>query len=116
MGIVKIIIYLILTVSGLTLFKLGSNQLHIELSMQSLGLKVPMLVIIGTICYGGSFLLWLNIIKDNEISSIFPIVTSLVTILIFFSGVVIFKESVTMPKIIGVSCILIGIIVMNILK
>lgn len=116
MGIVKIIIYLILTVSGLTLFKLGSNQLQVNFSFQNIALKIPILVIIGAICYAGSFLLWLNIIKDGEISSIFPIVTSLVTILIFFSGIIVFNETITTSKLIGVVFILIGIVAMNISK
>lgn len=113
---IKIIIYLILTVGGLTLFKLGSGGTNISITAQYINIALSSISIAGIVCYLGSFLLWLNIVSTSQISLVFPIVTGIVTVLTFISGVVIFNEHVSAGKIMGLLVIIAGIVIMNIYK
>lgn len=113
---IKIIIYLILTIGGVTLFKLGSGGISISITAQYINVALSSISILGIVCYLGSFLLWLKIISTSEISLVFPIVTGIVTVLTFLSGVIIFNEHISSGKIVGLLVIIAGIVIMNIYK
>jgi small multidrug resistance pump len=110
---IKIIIYLLLTVSGINFFKMGSELTSFRIDLQSMHLSVSYLAAIGLFCYVASFLLWLNILQNNQLTYIIPIATGIGTILILISGVVIFKEVVTPLKIAGILLIIIGVFLIN---
>lgn len=114
--IIKLIIYLILTVSGLMLFKVGGNTNYISLSLSKLDMSISAISILGIVCYGCSFLLWLNIIKSEDISYIFPIANGLVTILTVIGGVLFLQEKVTLMQCIGTIVVIIGVVIINIGK
>lgn len=114
--IIKLIIYLLLTVSGLMLFKLGGSKMAISLSLKGIDMSLSMIALLGIVCYGCSFLLWLNIIKESEISYIFPIASGAVTILTVIGGVILLGEKIQGLQIIGIVCIVIGSILVNICK
>lgn len=110
---IQFIIYLVLTISGLTLFKLGSSGVDISLSFKQISVNISSIAIMGMMCYLASFLLWLNILKNNDLGVIFPIATGIVTVLTFLVGIAIFNETVTITKIIAVIFIVLGVIIMN---
>ena len=113
---IKLIAYLILTVSGLTLFKVGGEANQLVLNINKLELNLSITSLIGIICYGCSFLLWLSIIKENELSYIFPIVNGIVTITTVFSGMIIFHENIQGMQWLGIICIILGSLLVNIYK
>ena len=92
-----VISYLILTVLGLVLMKIGG-----------------LISLLGFISYILSFLLFTNLIVKFDLSYIMPISSGITQVLTLLSGYLLFKEKITINGIIGVSLVIIGIIVINI--
>lgn len=59
--------------------------------------------------YGASFILTLFIYKNNELSVIAPVMASMTCLLVFTSAFLFFDESISIDKLIGIFCIIIGI-------
>lgn len=113
MEIVLVLIYLVLTISGLVLMKKGGNSGTINFNEGNIGFSINWISALGFICYICSFLLFTRIVIMFDLSYIMPLVTGIVQILTLVSAVVIFKENITKQGILGASIIIIGIIVMN---
>jgi small multidrug resistance pump len=114
---VLIVLYLVLTVSGLVLFKKGSNQgLAANINHGFLLLKINWESMLGILCYGCSFLLYLTLVSKMDLGYIYPLTTGIIYILVLVASVVIFKEAVSTFKIIGCGLIFIGVILINIQK
>ena len=116
MKIVLIIIYLILTVSGVTLMKLGGNPGTISINEGNFNFGMSLISAAGFICYICSFLLFTRIVVMFDLSYIMPICTGITQILTLIAAAVIFKEQFTWQSIAGASAVIIGIILMNIKK
>lgn len=112
--ILLIILYIILTVSGLTLFKLGTMKKMFLL--QIFKFEISAVSLLGIVCYGCSFLTWLYITSKNDISYIYPIANGLVTIATILSGILFLSEKVNIIQWLGVGCIVIGIAIINIFR
>lgn len=106
-------VYLILTVAGLILMKLGGNPGTIALKSGTMEMSMSMISGIGFICYIGSFLLFTRMVVMFDLSYIFPLCTGIVQIVTLIASVVIFKEKLSIESIVGASLIIIGIILMN---
>lgn len=111
--IIKLIVYIILSVSGLMLFKSGGSTNSLMLEANKLAISFSITSLIGIFCYGCSFLLWLSIIKDNNLSYIFPIANGLVTIATIVGGVMLFGEKLNYMQWIGIIGIIIGVGIVN---
>ena len=117
LDIFLIIIYIILTVSGLVLFKLGTSQdFSIGFTSGKISLILNYKAILGLVCYVLSFLLYMGLVSKFDLSYIVPITQGVIYVLIFLSSVVIFKENVTVQAIIGTFLVILGIILLNIKK
>ena len=116
MEVVLVLIYLVLTISGLVLMKKGGNSGTINFSEGNIGFSINWISALGFICYICSFLLFTRIVIMFDLSYIMPLVTGIVQILTLISAAMIFKEEITTKGIIGASIIIIGIIIMNIKK
>lgn len=114
--IIKLVAYIILSVSGLMLFKCGGSSNTFILQANRLAVSFSMISLIGIFCYGCSFLLWLSIIKDNNLSYIFPVANGLVTIATIVGGLIILGEKLNYMQWIGVICIIIGVGIVNLYK
>jgi len=97
-----IAIYVLFSVSGLVLFKLG------------LSLKISWLSILGLLLYVISFLIYMGLVSKNDLSYVFPIASGAVYLLTMLSSVLIFKESIQSMQILGSTFILVGLVLMNI--
>lgn len=107
-------IYLLLTSSGLVLFKLGANDCTtFSLAKGIVNFKISLLSIAGIICYGISFILYLGLVSKLNLSYIVPVTTGIMQILILLASIYIFKETVTLTNIIGVIVVLVGIALIN---
>ena len=113
MSIMFACIYLVFSVCGMILFKMHSSDLSIMYRGSSLYIVFNLFAVAGMILYIISFCMWLFLIKNYNISFIQPISTGLITILTFVAGVVVFHEVVTVIKIVGIFCIIIGVFLMG---
>lgn len=114
MQILLVAIYLIFTLSGLILYKLGANQEFIfSITNGIFNIKISIISFIGILCYLCSFMLYLFILPKFNLSYIMPIMSAISYVGIFVMSILVLKESVTIYGIIGSAIILIGILVMN---
>lgn len=117
MKIVFIIIYLVLTVAGLILYKKGANS-DFVLSIENnvLNVKLSLISIIGLICYLLSFLMYMLILPKFDLTFIYPLMTAISYISIYVLSIFILGEKVTLLGIIGSIIIMVGIFIVNIGK
>ena len=114
MKVVFVIIYLILTVSGLILMKKGGNAGKISISAGEFNLSISLISCLGFICYICSFLLYTRIVMMFEnLSYITPICTGLSQIMVLIASWLFLKEQLTGLSIGGATLVIAGIIVMN---
>lgn len=114
MQVILVILYLVLTISGLILYKLGANQEFLFTIMNGMfSIKMSIISIIGLICYLGSFLIYMLILPKFNLSYIMPIVSAVSYLGIFILSIIVLKEKVSTSGIIGSIIILIGILIMN---
>lgn len=115
MKIISIIIYLVLSVGGLILVKSGGNSTNIAIQNGSFNFSMQLKAILGFLAYIGSFLIYtFYIIKNFDLSYIFPIVTGITQVLVVAAGVLIFKESLSTYSIGGIILIILGVVLLNI--
>ena len=106
-------IYLLLTISGLILMKLGGNSGTIAVANKELTFGISLISALGFICYIASFILYTKIIMMFDLSYIVPITTGIAQILTLVASSVILKEEISTKGIIGACIIIAGIIIMN---
>ena len=116
MEIILVVIYIILTLSGLILMKKGGNSGNFQMSNGDISFSINWISAIGFICYIFSFLLFTRIVIMFDLSYIMPLTTGIVQVLTLIASSVIFKETISKQGIIGASIIIIGIIIMNFKK
>ena len=113
MKFVLVIVYLVLTTSGLIFMKLGGNPGTIAFKEGDIALSMNWISAIGFLCYLGSFLLFTRIVVMFDLSYIYPIVTGIVQIITLIASKLVFKEELSIQAIIGASLVIIGIVIMN---
>lgn len=111
---VLIILYIILSITGLVLMKLGGNTGSLEFANSSFIFSMSFISLLGFISYILSFFLFTNIVVKFNLSYIMPITSGLVQVITLISGFVIFNEEITIKGIIGAIVVIAGIIIMNI--
>ena len=114
MKIISIIIYLICSVGGLVLIKAESNSTAIAMQNGVFSIAMGMKAILGFLLYVASFLIYtFYIIKQFDLSFIFPIITGITQILVILAGVFLFKETMNTYSIVGIFLIIAGITFLN---
>ena len=114
MEILIIIIYLLLSTSGLIAIKYGANAVIFKVNNRIIHLSINFISLIGLILYISSFLIFTFIIvKKYNLTYIMPILTGASQILILISGFLIFNEEVSKLGLVGVSLVIIGIVLLN---
>lgn len=115
MQIISIILYLLFTVGGLVLVKMGSDSINLAITNGVFNFSMGIKALIGFISYIASFVIYtFYIIKKFDLSYIYPIITGITQILVVLAGAFIFKERLNIPGIIGIAFIIIGIVCLNI--
>ena len=107
------LVYVILSSSGIILFKLGSAELSIKMVSNQLNMNFPMMSILGLMCYLISFILWMIIISKSDVSYIVPLGLGLTNVLILVGSMVVLKESINVYGIVGIVMILGGTLLIN---
>ena len=106
-------IYVILTLSGLVLMKLGGNPGSFSMVEGNINFGISPISLIGLICYICSFLLFTRIVVMFDLSYIMPLTTAIVQILTLVAAKVVFKENFTTQGRIGARIVIIGVLIMN---
>jgi drug/metabolite transporter (DMT)-like permease len=115
----KIIIalYILATSSALVLIKLGSKTGALVHFVDSkVRFNFDLYNLSGVALYGISFLLYVYLISKYDLGYIIPLTTAFVYTLIFIASFFIFKEAFTIPKVIGIIFIIIGLAFLNLKK
>lgn len=113
-GLFPILLYVITTASGLIAIKLGSaNGAVVEFIGNKLAFNLTPVNIAGLFLYGTSFALYTFLIAKNELGYIIPLTTGLVYVIIFIASFIIFKESFTIIKLLAITMILSGVVLLN---
>ena len=114
MKIFLIVLYLILTVSGLILMKMGGNTGTIQIENKTLNFGISLISGLGFVCYLCSFLLFTKIVTMFDLSYIYPIITGVVQIMSLVASSLVLKEKMSWQIIVGAVIIIAGILIMNI--
>ncbi|MEG1363252.1 MAG: hypothetical protein RSC92_02290, partial [Clostridia bacterium] len=101
MKFILVLIYLILSVSGLIFMKLGGNPGTVAIKDGNISMVMNLISGLGFICYIGSFLLFTRIVVMFDLSYILPLVTGIVQVLVLLAAHYIFKENISFIEIIG---------------
>ncbi len=116
-NIILILVYIILTIAGVVLFKLGTQKdFLVSIATGVFTLKISLMSIIGLVCYLCSFLMYMFLISKFDLTYIVPVTTGIVQVATFVLAIMIFKESVAVSKVVATGLILIGVILLNIKK
>ena len=113
MQFVLIGIYIILTISGLTLMKVGGNSGTLAIENGNMNFNISLISLAGLFCYLCSFLLFTRLVVIFDLSYIMPLTTGIVQVITLVVSKVVFKENLTWQAIIGASLVIIGVLIMN---
>ncbi|MCT8976797.1 SMR family transporter [Clostridium sp. CX1] len=112
--IVLILVSVFLGAIGQVLVKYGASSLQLNFAasyfIESLiGILKNAPVMCGIISYGVSFLLWIKVLSKVELSYAYPMV-SIGYILVMFFSYFLFKENISLMRLMGVALIIVGVI------
>lgn len=114
MKIIFMAIYLVISATGLILFKLGaSGNAAISFSQGLINIKVSFMSLTGLVCYVCSFIMYLILVSKYNLSYIVPVSTGIMQVIMLIAAALIFKESITALHIVGVITILVGVFLIN---
>ena len=105
--------YVLLASSGLILFKLGSANSNLTLSIFGLKINYSIKMILGLLCYGCSFILWMLIVSKSNLTIAMPLSVALVNTLVIIESCLILKEKIKLTQGIGIFIVIIGVCVMT---
>lgn len=106
-------LYVLLASSGLVLFKLGSGNATMHLKLFSFSLNFSWKTIFGIMCYGCSFLLWLYIVSNMNLTLAMPLSVALVNTLVILESCLLLKEKIAPMQGIGIFIVLVGVIMIT---
>jgi len=111
---ITILLYVAATAAALVIMKIGlSSGPPVTYSGSKLHLAITPLFALGCFLYVISFILYTFLISKYDLGYIIPLGTAMVYIVIFVLSFIIFKESFTTLKIIAISFIIVGVILLN---
>jgi len=114
--IILILVSVFLGSLGQVLLKVGAGKLGSISFAHAFGdiLRIFMVpqVLIGLVFFGSSFLLWVKVLTDSELSYAYPMV-SLGYVVVAVLSYFLFHESFTFNKIFGMMLIIAGVLAIN---
>ncbi|MDD6236594.1 MAG: hypothetical protein PUB00_04350 [Clostridiales bacterium] len=107
------VIYILLSASGLVLFKLGSQKgMEIGISAGVFHFKIGIVSLLGMVCYIMSFVLYLILVSKFDLNKIYPITTGCIFVCVMLGSFLVLKENIGIVQIIGSAAILIGVVLL----
>lgn len=108
-----IVVYLVFAQTAVLLVKLGGQGASFTVNAGMFSVTLNIKMIIGLCLYIFSFILWIVLISQNNLSYITPIITGANYIIPMGIGVILLHEKMFTHQYIGAVIILIGLIVIN---
>ena len=103
------VIYVILSSTGLVLFKMGSAGSN---GLTILNFRITYRMLVGVLCYGLSFLLWLYIVSKLNLTLAMPLSVALVNTLVVVESCLQKKKKISITQGIGIIIIITGVILL----
>ena len=92
------VLYVLLSSSGLILFKLGAINPDININILNISLTISIKSIIGILCYGCSFVLWMIIVSRMNLTVAMPLSVAIVNTLVVLGSSLFLKERITLTQ------------------
>lgn len=109
------VVYVLLSASGLVLFKMGSQKgMEMGISGGFLNFKMSTISLLGMVCYILSFVLYLILVSKFDLNKIYPITTGCIFVCVMLGSFLVLKENIGIVQIIGSAAILIGVVLLAI--
>lgn len=105
-------LYVLLASSGLVLFKLGSTS-GTPIKILGFTIDFSWKMLAGIFCYGFSFLLWLYIVSQMNLTVAMPLSVAIVNTLVVVESCLILKEKISLIQGIGIFVVLLGVCIMT---
>lgn len=105
--------YVLLASSGLILFKLGSTNNNLTLNIFGLSINYSIKMILGLLCYGFSFILWMLIVSKMNLTFAMPLSVAIVNTLVVVGSCLVLKEKITLTQGIGIFIVIFGVCIMT---
>lgn len=107
------IAYIFFTVTGLAMMKISGQPIEFGLNEGVVYFNISVKMVLALVFYGVSFLLWTGIVVKNDLSFIVPFSSAIVNIIAVGLGICIFREPISIYKVIGILMAVSGIVLMN---
>ena len=111
--VIMFVFYVLLASSGLILFKLGNTNSNLTLSLFGFKINYSIKMILGLLCYGCSFILWMMIVSKSNLTIAMPLSVALVNTLVIVESCLILKEKITLTQGIGIFIVILGVCIMT---
>lgn len=105
--------YVLLASSGLILFKLGSANSNLTLNIFGLSINYSIKMILGLLCYGCSFILWMLIVSRMNLTIAMPLSVAIVNTLVLVGSCIVLKEKISLMQGVGIFIIILGVCIMT---
>lgn len=105
--------YVLLASSGLILFKLGSTNNNLTLNIFGLSINYSVKMILGLLCYGFSFILWMLIVSKMNLTIAMPLSVAIVNTLVVVGSCLVLKEKITLTQGVGIFIVILGVCIMT---
>lgn len=110
------VLYILFSIGGLFLIKTGGTNTTIILSEKNISMNIDLKMVIGLMIYIISFLLYVWIIKNQNLSYIVPLTAGILNVISVIIGVVVLKEKISYIGVVGILFVIVGIVLMNFRK
>lgn len=114
--IIMFAIYCLLASSGLILFKLGSSNSNLTLNLFGLKINYSIKMLLGLMCYGFSFILWMIIVSKMNLTIAMPLSVAIVNTLVVVGSLLVLKEKITLTQGIGIFTVILGVCLITLKK
>lgn len=109
-----LMINIFMLVCGQVLWKIGMNKVHFQMSFKRIiAVLFNPYVLSGGVIYIFATIIWLYLLSKEQLSRIYPLQSSCY-IVGAFAGIIIFNESLTISKVIGLLLIFLGAVLIGV--
>lgn len=108
------VLYLLLTLTGMTLIKMGGQSLSHGIRISRF--SISLMTLVGISLYGLSFLLYTFLISRMQISIVMPLLSAIHSCALVMVGVMIFHEVLNLGQMVGIAIVIVGVFVMGVLS
>ena len=109
MPIILFICYVLFSITGLLLIKIGGTETSAQISLKLISVQVSSIYVLGLVCYVTSFLLFILLVQKMNLSYLMPIGAGIVNVAAVLLGAFVLKEKIHIRNMVGIAFVLIGV-------